>query len=858
MAETSVSQQNWVAGELSPNMRGRFDVAAYANGAERFVNFISELAGPARFRSGTQYVNPTRRNQIGCLIPFVFNEEQAYQLEFTQGYIRFYQNDQIITLTALNITGVTKANPGVITSASHGLSNGDEVIINAVVGMTQLNSRNFVVANVTTNTFTLKDVFGVTDLNTTSYTTYVSGGTISKIYEITTPYQGGDLFALKIGQNADVMYIVHPGYEPMKLTRSGTTSWTIAKFDRTGDPFLTKKTISGVTAANPAVVTATGHGLSTGDVIIINAVVGMTELNNSLHGTQYTITKIDADSFSLNGIDSSAYTAYSSAGYASLQNLLPGAIAFYQGRLFYGYSGASPESIWGSKPLDANGDPQYDDLTVGATAADALKFTLSPVSGKVDKIQSLVPTLNFLAICTLEGISKCDGGTAGDPISPSTIDITPAVTQGVLQQITPILLGINLIYTHRSGLIIYSLEYDIFYSAYNAIDLNLSNEQITQSGLTQFVYRNGRPPVFFTTRNDGVLVGITYKSGGRSNADVNGAHRHIIGGTSSKVLSVGNQPRTMAYDQTWLIVERVVNGQTVRYVEFINDEVLLPERDDYFTGADNETTDDATWRNAVFEAQKQYIYTDANLTYDGSDYATVTLTPGALTGNSVTFTAGGSVFTSAMVGQELWKKSVNGVGTGRAIITAYISATQVTCNIETDFDTVTAMPIDGWYLTTNIITNAWHLEGEVVGLLTDGGEHAEQTVTNGTIHLQYQASTVHLGKVYLGLIKSMSIEGGAEQGAGPSQGKTKIINRMDVHFLNTLGAKYGSSLYTLQDVEFRSVNDSTGRPSPPFTGIKNLSFEDISESEKHIYIVQDSPLPCTVLSAIPFLEVSDD
>lgn len=855
--ETSISQQNWVGGELSSNMRGRFDLPVYANGAEKLVNFISETSGPARFRSGTQFVNPTRRNQVGCLIPFQFNSTgtQSYLLELTQGFIRFYQNNNILVSSTVNITAATKANPGVITSASHGFSNGDEVIINDVVGMTQLNDRNFVVANVTTNTFTLMDAFGVVNLNTTSYTTYVSGGTASKIYEVSTPYQLEDLFALKYAQNADVMYIVHPNYEPMKLTRMGSTSWTLATFDRTGDPFLIKKTVSAITQASPGVVTATGHGFITGDKVILNAVVGMTQVNNSVSGQVFTVTKIDDDNFSI-GVDTTGYTGYSSAGYASNQNLLPGAIAFYQGRLVYGYAGAFPESIWGSLPLDADGNPQYDNLSLGGTVTDGYKFTLSPITGKVDRIESLVPTLNFLAICTFEGISKCDGGSAGDPISPVNIDITPAVTQGVLQQISPMLLGISLVFFHRSGLIMYSMEFDIFYSAYNAIDQNLGNEHITQSGVTQMVYRNGRPPMFLYTRNDGVLIANTFKSGGRSNADINGTSRLIMGGTSSKVLSVGNMTRTTAFDQTWVIVERVINGQIVRYVEYGNDEVIIPERDDYFTGDGD--VDDAAWRNAAFEAQKQYVFTDANLTYDGSDYATVTMTPGATTGTGITFTAGGNVFTPSMVGREIWKKSINGVGTGRAIITAYVSATQVTCNIESDFDAITAMPLSGWYLTTDVIIGAWHLEGEVVGVLTDGGEHAEQTVTLGSITLQYQASVIQLGKEYLGLIKSMSVEGGAAPGAGPSQGKTKLINRVDIHFLNTLGAKYGSSLYTLQDTEFRSDQDLTGRPSPPYTGIKNLFFEDTSESEKHVYIVQDSPLPCTILSVIPFMEVNDD
>lgn len=79
-------------------------------------------------------------------------------------------------------------------------------------------------------------------------------------------------------------------------------------------------TITGATQANPCVVTANSHGFSNGDLIYISGVVGMTEINNRL----FTAASVAANTFELTGVNSTAYTAYSSGGLAS-----PSAVPFF-------------------------------------------------------------------------------------------------------------------------------------------------------------------------------------------------------------------------------------------------------------------------------------------------------------------------------------------------------------------------------------------------------------------------------------------------------------------------------------------------------------------------------------------------
>ena len=72
--------------------------------------------------------------------------------------------------------------------------------------------------------------------------------------------------------------------------------------------------VTGASQANPCVITvASTAALTTGDWIMITSVVGMTQLNNKL----YKITVLDGTTFHLDGIDSSGYIAWSSAGTVS-------------------------------------------------------------------------------------------------------------------------------------------------------------------------------------------------------------------------------------------------------------------------------------------------------------------------------------------------------------------------------------------------------------------------------------------------------------------------------------------------------------------------------------------------------------
>lgn len=163
--------------------------------ADLFSNGAVEItsAGYARQTLGTKVITLDDANDRSVLDfdDVDFGSLPAGQTVAAVGFYEFITNDAASPLmyfidgkikvtvaaplagasTSGNITGATQANPVVITSNAHGLTNGQKVYVSGVVGMIELNNNVYTVAGVTANTFQLSGING------TAFTAYISGGT---------------------------------------------------------------------------------------------------------------------------------------------------------------------------------------------------------------------------------------------------------------------------------------------------------------------------------------------------------------------------------------------------------------------------------------------------------------------------------------------------------------------------------------------------------------------------------------------------------------------------------------------------------------------------------------------------------
>jgi len=230
---------NFSSGEVSPILDARTDLKKYYSGCRTLKNFICTLYGGVVRRPGTYYVAETKHSAASedkksRLIPFEYNVEQAYILEFGNQYIRFYKNGGQIVYTEIDF----KADP--TSSFLPGF-----IMTGATSGATAV-----IVAKVSTQVYTIKYVQGtfITEtINCGGRSVAASSPTTtasSSIVEVSSTYLEADLFDLHIVQSADVLYIVdsNGGYQPRKLSRYSHDYWILEAIDFNWGPFLDNNT----------------------------------------------------------------------------------------------------------------------------------------------------------------------------------------------------------------------------------------------------------------------------------------------------------------------------------------------------------------------------------------------------------------------------------------------------------------------------------------------------------------------------------------------------------------------------------------------------------------------------------------
>jgi len=572
MPRQTVAYTNFTAGQLSPKLDGRTDLTKYYNGAKTLNNFTIQPHGGATRRPGTVFIHEVKdSSQEVRLIPFEFSTIQTYILEFGNQYIRFYKDKGIITESAVSISGITQANPAVVTATSHGYNNGDHVIINSVTGMVEVNGKTFKVANKTTNTFELQDVDG-NNIDSSSFTTYASGGSVFRIYEITSPYAAADLSGIKFAQSADIMYLVHPDYAVRKLTRTGHTSWSLTEVEFNIPPFqvhnfeTTTLTASHTAVGSTATFTASSTvGINHGDGFKSTDVGRAIHFNDG-HAiiTSFTsTTQVDA----LVKVALGAGTANTDWALGSFSTTTghPSCVTFFEQRLVFAATTEEPQALFFSK---VNEYENFDDgYHTSVTDTSAMFYTIA--SNNVNSIRFLSAQRSLIA-GTVGGEFVVSAGTS-QPITPTNIQIQRQTSYGCANNDAVQISNVTM-FIQRAKRKIRELTYSFDFDSYVAPDMTILSENVTESGIKELSYQQEPDSILWGARLDGKLIGLTYQRA----EEVVGWHIHELGGSFGSdsfghVENIATIPGDVNEDDLYLVVKRTVNGSTRRYIEYLTD-----------------------------------------------------------------------------------------------------------------------------------------------------------------------------------------------------------------------------------------------------------------------------------------------
>ena len=636
MSRVSIIQTNFTAGELSTKLHGRVDIAKYANGADTLENVIVQPHGGVTRRSGTRFVKEVKTSSAKTrIVNFEFSTTQAYIIEFGNLYMRFYKDQGAILEATKTISGATAANPVVITANSHGYSNGDEVYIAAVVGMTELNGKYYLIKNKTTNTFELTDVDSA-NINGSAFTAYSSAGTAARVYTVTTTFLTADLFELQFAQSADILYIAHTNYAPKKISRTGHTAWTIADITFLDGPYQTENLES--TTLTSAAATGTGVTVTASAITGINGGAGFksTDVGRLLAigvqatkwaaSTAYALAAIVRNSGNVyecikagtsdssggpSGegdeiVDNSATWKFLADGgihwgYASIATFTD--TTHVDINIVRAFGGTGAETKWrlGSfsgttgypgtvafyeqrlfwagtteqpQTLWGSKSGDIENHTPGTLDDEPVIYTLA--TDQVNVIRWLSPG-KVMAVGTVGGEFIISGSTSSDALTPTNVRVVREGTRGSANH-RPIRIDNVVLFIQRHARKLREFVYQFESDGFLSPDLTILSDQVTKGGISDIAYQQELSTIVWAIKNDGQLIGLTYLR----DQKVVAWHRHKIAGTFSTTATHGVVESLSVIsgtgeDELWLVVKRTINGTTRRYIEFLENQFDVEE-----------------------------------------------------------------------------------------------------------------------------------------------------------------------------------------------------------------------------------------------------------------------------------------
>lgn len=595
-------QNTFNAGEWSPRMSGRTDVAKYANACLLLENFLIHPQGGATYRPGWRFIAETKTStSVSRMVGFRFSTEQAYILEFGNLYIRFYKDQGRIETGGSPYEIASPYAAADLSGLKFAQSADVLYIVHPDYAPRKLSRTGHTSWTLTTISFPDGPYLPENDVTSLTLTPSATTGTITLTASaaLFTASQVGALFRLRHNGSSMIVDVSSEAYESGSLPIYG--KYWVDLTPNINDGWSGKVTIQrsidgAATWMDEAVFTGVAERdfFETEVGVIYRIVCKAGEYSSgscqvSLYQTQHwgvvritaftSATSVAAVVVSLLG-GTMATHQWMEGAWSDARGW-PSCVCFFKERLCFANTAYQPQTFWASSA----GKYEY----FAPSILDDAPLTLTLLSDQVNAILWMVSRGNSLVLGSTDGPWQLSATNAAEPLTPTNFDIVKQIVHGS-QDLSPVEAGAAILFVERAERKLRELVYDFQSDSYLAPDLTLLAEHITRTGIVDTAYQLNPDPTVWVVRADGVLAGMSYERG----QNVVAWHRHVTDGNVESVATIPGADR----DEVWLLVRRTINGVTRRYVELLENNEWAATKADYF-------------------------HVDCGLTYSGTPVATV-------------------------------------------------------------------------------------------------------------------------------------------------------------------------------------------------------------------------------------------
>ena len=533
------------AGELSPLVHVRTDLeAAYRNGAAIMENFIADSHGPVERRGGTEQI---------AIIPASFGRAFGFEVRRATNFIAVAANDGLLYITdpggiALDAAAFIVTNPDFDASPpSTGWTvettgGGANVVFSP--GACNLSPGDATAAirqQLTTTDGALEHSLSV----------LVSGPNAKLNINIGTAAGLGDILAVSVVDltKLDLAFTPGAGNEIFWIEVEADTAPVILDRVRVLDASLAT---TEITFAHP--------WATDGEIRDLQVAQPSGDFSMYFCTPERPVQKLSYDLST--GVWTFAAVAFGTPPTQWTATNNPGAITFFQNRMWLAATPNEPETFWGSKVNS------YEDFDKGTAADDdAVEFQLN-FRGRIEWMAGvknlLIGTENSEYIVTADtGVIK-----AGDIQVESQSSFTSSGVQ-------PAAIGNNVMYVTADGRKVRDIGFRWTDEQWVSRDITFMSEHITEGAdrITDIAWVQNPDNLLWCATRAGNLVCATYEKG----YDVIGWHRH---NTEGRIMSIA-KVEAFGASQLWLLVDRGVTTDEI-YLEAFRPDVHIDDHAQIF------------------------------------------------------------------------------------------------------------------------------------------------------------------------------------------------------------------------------------------------------------------------------------